>query len=57
MRDDFKKYVGGNKKNNGCFAYFEDGRMLIGWNHVPMTKLERKRFFNSRHLQKGRKIH
>jgi len=57
MRSDFKKYVGGNKKNNGLFAYFEDGRMLIGWNHVPMTKLERKRFFNSRHLQKGRKIH
>jgi hypothetical protein len=51
-----RKYVGGKKKNDGLFAYFEGSRMHIGWNHVPMTRLERTRFLNSRMLQKGRKI-
>lgn len=51
-----RKYVGGKHKNGGYFAYFEGSRMYIGWNHIPMTRLERTRFFNVRMLQKGRKL-
>ena len=50
---DFRYWVGGKKKNNGRFSYFEEGRMRMGSNHVPMTKNDRMRFLNC--MQKGRK--
>jgi hypothetical protein len=46
------KYIGGKKKNNGMFSYFENGQMRMGSNHVPKTKINRDRFL--RRIQKGR---
>jgi hypothetical protein len=45
------KYIGGKKKNNGRFSYFENGRMHMGSNHRPMTKINRDRHL--RRAQKG----
>ena len=53
---DFRVWVGGKKKNGGHFAYFEGGHMKIGSNHIPMTKIERDRFFSRFRAQKGRLI-
>ena len=34
----------GRKKNNGLFAYFRRGRMLMGRRHAPMQATARRRF-------------
>lgn len=49
------KYIGG-PKNNGRFAFFEYGFMIIGHNHRPMTRNARVRFLNRFAGQKGRKV-
>jgi hypothetical protein len=56
MQVDFKKYVGGKKRNNGLFTYFESNRLKVGSNHVPMTKVNRDRLMNRNNMQKGRKV-
>lgn len=48
------KYLGGKKRNGGYFGYITVGVFRVGSNHVPMTKLERDRFFKSNYLQYGR---
>ena len=48
-------YIKGGPKNNGMFAYFENGKMRMGNNHKPMTKNARTRkFFHP--IQKGRNV-
>lgn len=49
------KYLGGKKRSHGHFTMWIDGRLYEGCRHVPMTKLERDRFFKSNYLQHGRK--
>lgn len=37
---------GGKRRNNGHFSIMINGRLEIGLNHIPMTKLSRMAFFN-----------
>lgn len=39
---------GGRKRSNQRFGFIERGHFEIGYRHIPLSKIDRYRFFNTR---------
>lgn len=48
MRSLFLICSGGYKRSNQRFSIIENGFFDIGYRHVPMSKIDRYRFFNTK---------